>query len=151
MSQNQTKEQKKEFNMKQVFVMWIRKSKNGRQYVSGVDAAGERLVGFFNGKKKNPKEPDVRIYRVDQDGHTEQDEFTSLWMNVSKNNKKYLTGKVGGQRVVGFINNKATTSGKIPYFTVYESDSEPPKKEDKPAGDGFMNIPDGIDEELPFS
>lgn len=150
MSQNQTTEQKKEFNMKQVFVMWIRKSKTGKQYVTGRDAAGERLVGFFNGKKKNPKEPDVRIYRVDQDGHTEQDEFTSLWMNVSKNNKKYLTGKVAGQRVVGFINSKATTTSKTPYFTVYESESEPPKKEET-SSDGFMNIPDGLDEELPFS
>ena len=61
---SKTAEQKKEFNMKQIFVMWIRKGDNGKQYVSGVDAAGERLVGFFNGKKKNPKEPDLRIYRV---------------------------------------------------------------------------------------
>lgn len=150
MSQNQTKEQKKEFNMKQVFAMWIHKSKKGGKYLTGVSVEGERLVGFFNGKKKNPKEPDVRIYQLDHNGHTQQDEFTSLWMNVSKNMKKYLTGKVGQQRVVGFINN-IETSGTRPYFTVYESVTEPPKKEDKHGVDGFMSLPDGNDEELPFS
>ena len=89
MSRNQkTAEQKKEFTMEQLFTMWLKKGKTGTQYLSGVDAAGNRLVGFFNGKKQNPKEPDVRIYHVDEEGKAEKDEFTSLWVNISKNDKK---------------------------------------------------------------
>ena len=137
--------QKTEFTMKQVFALWIKKSKNGTQYLTGRDAAGERLVGFFNGKKQNPKEPDVRIYTVDAEGNTSKEEYVSLWANVSKNEKTYFSGKIGEMRVVGFINKKAKVDGKVPYISVYESASEPPKKEPE-----FESIPDGVDEALPF-
>ena len=135
--------EKKEFNMKQVFAMCLKKSKAGKQYLSGYDDIG-RLVGFFNGKKKNPKEPDVRIYRVSEDGG-ENKEYTALWVNVSKNGKKFLTGKIDDVKVVGFINASATPEGKRPYFSVYESEATPQKKAD---ADGFMPV--DTKEELPF-
>lgn len=145
MSTTATKEQKTEFTMKQVFAMWLKKSKSGKQYFSGKSADGKYLVGFLNGKKKNPKEPDVRIYEQVKEGE-EQKEYCSLWMNVSKNEKKYLSGKVGDVKVVGFINQKATADGKQPYFSIYESDSTPKTKED---ASGFMQV-DETKEELPF-
>lgn len=123
--------EKKEFNMKEVFTMWLKKNEKGTQYLSGKTPDGLRLVGFFNGKKKNPKEPDVRIYEVDKDGKLSEKELTSLWVNVSKKDKKYLSGKVGDMRVVGFINTKAEANGKRPYFSVYESDSTPKPQEEK--------------------
>ena len=144
-----TQEQKKQFNMEQVMTMWLKKGKSGTMFVTGVDAAGSKIIGFFNGKKQNPKEPDVRIYYLDENGKAEQEEYTSLWMNVSKNDKKYLSGKIGTQKVVGFINNKAKANGKVPYFSVYISNAEPPKKKEEKE-EPFMNIPDNIDEELPF-
>lgn len=121
--------EKKEFNMKEVFTMWLKKNDKGNQYLSGKTPDGLRLVGFFNGKKKNPKEPDVRIYEVDADGKRKEEELTSLWVNISKNDKKYLSGKVGEMRVVGFINSKAEPNGKRPYFSCYESDSTPKAQE----------------------
>ena len=147
-----TQEQKTEFNMTQIFAMWLKKSKSGSKYLTGKDADGNRLVGFFNGKKQNPKEPDVRIYQMNEEGEMSKEEYTSLWVNVSKNEKKYLSGKIGEMKVVGFINAKATADGKRPYFSVYESSSEPPKKEEtaKPEKEEFINIPDNIGEELPF-
>ena len=151
-AQKQTTE-KKEFNMNQLFAMWINKSKAGKNYLSGKDSDGRKLIGFFNGKKQNPKEPDVRIYEVLDNGEVSKNEFTSLWVNVSANGKKYLSGKIGEHRVVGFINSKATVDGKVPYFSIYESDSEPKKEEKKQeAADpvNFVNVPEGEQEVLPF-
>ena len=112
---------KKEFKMKEVFTLCLNKNNKGTQYLTGKTPDGLRLVGFFNGKKKNPKEPDVRIYETDKEGNLKDDELVSLWVNISKNDKKYLSGKIGEMRVVGFINSKAEPNGKIPYITVYES------------------------------
>ena len=110
---------KKEEFKTPLLTMWIQKSKDGsKQYLSGVDASGKRYIGFINGKKKNPKEPDIRIYTQEDD---KLQEFTGFWVNVSKNGKKYLSGKMFGERIVGFINSKATVGGKIPYFSIYES------------------------------
>lgn len=120
----------KKFEMKEVFTMWLKKNDKGTQYLSGKTPDGLRLVGFFNGKKKNPKEPDVRIYEIDKDGNMKKEELTSLWVNVSKNDKKYLSGKVGDMKIVGFINSKGEENGKYPYFSVYESESTPKPKEE---------------------
>ena len=124
---NQTKETKKQFEMEQAFAMWKKKSESGSTYFTGSSATGERLIGFYNGKKKNPKEPDVRIYYYVKGGKLEQ-EFCSMWVNLSKNEKKYLSGKMSNnKKVVGFINEKATE--KQPYFSVYFSEGEPKAKE----------------------
>ena len=122
--------EKKEFKMTQVFAMWLKESKDGLKYLSGKTEDGQFLTGFFNGKKQNPKEPDVRIYFSGEQGEKLK-EYTSLWVNVSKNDKKYLSGKVGEMRVVGFINDKVEAGGKRPYFSVYESDSTPEAKQEE--------------------
>lgn len=125
---------KKEFTMVEEFTMWLKAGKGG-QYLSGKTPDGTTLIGFINGKKKNPKEPDMRIYKRDKDGKAEKEEFTSLWVNESKNGKKYLTGKLGDKRIVGFIYEGVKPDGKKPYFSVYESDSTPKPQEQVKAED----------------
>ena len=56
---------------------------NNVEYFTGKTDGGERLVGFFNGKKQNPKEPDVRIYKVDSECKAVKEEYCSLWTNAS--------------------------------------------------------------------
>lgn len=127
--------EKKVFNLEQVFALWRQKTKDGKKtYFSG-KIGEEYLTGFYNTKKQNPKEPDIRIYKRDEEGNLSKEEFVSLWCNVTKNGKKLLSGKIDGRRVIGFIN----TSGneKAPYISVYWSDetgseTEEPKKETKP-------------------
>lgn len=119
---------KKEFTLKQVFAMWKRKSKNGATYFVGKDVDGREIRGFYNGKKQNPKEPDIRIYHLTEKGEIEKEVYVSLWCNAKENGKKYLSGKIDGARVVGFINAKATPENKQPYFSVYWSDQAEEKK-----------------------
>jgi uncharacterized protein (DUF736 family) len=122
-----TVEKKKEFTMEQVVALWKKESKNGNPYFSGVAYPDEVYVtGFFNTNKKNPKEPDLRIYLNTKDG-IEKEEWLSLWCNVSANGKKYLTGKLGKKRVVGFINEK--DNSKAPYVRVYFSEDRQQKIE----------------------
>lgn len=114
---------KKEFNLRQVFAMWKRASKNGNTYFSGKDAEGKEIRGFYNTDKKNPNEPDIRIYHLTESGELEKEPFISLWCNAKESGKKYLSGKIDGKRVVGFINTKSTAENKQPYFSVYWSDT----------------------------
>lgn len=130
MAKNETTSNKKEFTMEQVFAMWINKAKSGMTYFTG-KAGDVKLVGYTNGKKKNPKEPDVRIYTVDGEGKLSEETYLSLWVNVSKNGKKYLSGKLNDKKVVGWFNDKATPEGKLPYFSIYYSNGEPQKKEEE--------------------
>ena len=143
---------KKEFNLTPVLTMWIYKGKNGVKYLSGKTDVPEgdtsvKLKGFFNGKKKNPKEPDIRIYKQLEKGVLEKDEFISLWVKVSKGDKKYLSGKLGDKWVTGFFNSKAEIGGIIPYFTIYFSDSEK-VEENSSAPGGYEEVDDNND--LPF-
>lgn len=153
-TKQRTEGKKMEFKMSEVLAMWKYKSTNGRPYFSGsgrMEAGTEgKYIGFYNGKKKNPKEPDIRIYRRNDEG-LEKDEFLSLWCNVSeKTGKKYLTGRLGDRRVVGFINEKS--DGKRSYFSVYFSEekaSDGSVKEKKP--DPVQEpIQEEIDDDLPF-
>lgn len=145
---------KKEFNLTPVLTMWIYKGKNNVKYLSGKTDVPEghtsvKLKGFFNGKKKNPKEPDIRIYKQLDKGVLEKDEFISLWVKVSKGGKKYLSGKLGDKWVTGFFNSKAEIGGIIPYFTIYLSDSEKAEgKTDVP--EVVEEITDDVDNDLPF-
>ena len=109
----------KAFTMNQAFALWKKKSKNGNTYFTG-----KGIRGFFNTNKKNPKEPDLRVYMTTEDGSLSETPLVSMWCNVSKNGKKYLTGKLEGKRVVGFIND--TDNDKRPYVSCYFSeDTEP--------------------------
>ena len=132
---------KKEFTMKPVFTMWIKESKGGKKYLSGKTESGEFLTGFLNGKKKNPKEPDVRVYYSGKDGE-ELKEYASLWVNVSKTDKKYLSGNALGMKIVGFINSKAEVGSKLPYFSCYESTPKEVPNDSEPCEE--------VDTDLPF-
>lgn len=123
--------------MTPVFALWKKTGKNGTHYFSGKTETGTFLTAFFNGQKKNPKEPDVRVYTQDKDHNLSKEEYVSLWVNVAKSGRKYLTGKIGDKRVVGFINDKA--EGNRPYVSVYWSEDdaqgkqpEQPKYEEVP-------------------
>lgn len=110
----------------QIFAMWKRTGKNGNSYFTG-KLKDQEIRGFYNTDKKNLKEPDIRIYGVDGNHKLTKEEIISLWCNATKNGKKILTGKLNGEKVVGFINANATDENKQPYFSVYFSE----EKEDK--------------------
>lgn len=144
------KVQEKEFNLKQAVTLWIYKSKKGSKYLSGVTAEGEKVTGFFNKDKQNPKEPDIRLYTRDNEGNTSKDVFLALWCNVKDgSDKKYLSGKIGDKRVVGFFNSKAEIDGVIPYINIYFSeDQEQLKVEAEEKEPEYEEV--GEDDDLPF-
>lgn len=126
MSATKKAENKKEFTMVQVFALWKNKAKSGKEYFTGKTADGLKLTGFFNSKKKNPKEPDLRVYTHDSNGDLNKEVYVSLWCNVSKNGNKFLTGKIGDKRIVGFI--RKTDNEKAPYVSVYYSEDKEPEQ-----------------------
>ena len=114
----------------QVFALWKRMSKEGKTYFTGKYEEAE-VRAFYNSKKQNPKEPDMRIYVLDANKNLSKDELSSLWCNVSKSGKKYLTGKLNGKRVVGFINVNATAENKQPYISLYWSEEKEQEEQKK--------------------
>ena len=121
--------QKKEFTLEQVFAMWKKTGKSGKTYFSG-KLGEEWLTGFYNTNKKNPKEPDIRVY-INMEGEEENKEFVSLWCNVTKAGKKILNGKFEGKELIGFINEKASKENKQPYVSVYLKPAKEVAKENK--------------------
>lgn len=115
-----TAEKKQEYTMTDIFALWKKEGKKGTPYFTGKSKEGINLRGFFNTNKKNPKEPDLRVYSINGEGELSKEPIISMWCNVSKNGKKFLTGKLGDKRVVGFINEK--TEGNRPYVTCYYSE-----------------------------
>ena len=142
--QTKAEETKKEFTMEQAGAFWRNRSKAGNTYFSG-GFEQKPCKGFYVTNKKNPKEPDIRIYTVVDDSELSEEPIISLWCNVTKNGKKYLTGKIKKQRFVGFINEKATEENKQPYFSIYYQEDK--KVEEKPKQVKMEEI---TDEELPF-
>ena len=146
----ETKTEVKTFNLERVCTLWINSSKDKKsKYLSGRTAEGVKITGFFNSKdRQNPKEPDIRLsYKkyLDDGKKGSEAEYCALWCNATKNGKKYLSGKVDGKRVVGFINSKAEVDGVKPYINLYYSDDQAePKKEDPK----FEEVEAGS--ELPF-
>ena len=112
-------EKKVEFKMEQVCALWKQTSKSGNEYFSGKLEHGTKVNGFYNTDKKNPKEPDLRIYPVGEDKKMAKEPVISMWVNVSKTKSKYLTGKLGEKRVVGFISK--SENEKAPYLNIYFS------------------------------
>ena len=85
-----TQEKQVKVNVKEAFTLWKNTSKDGKTtYFTGVSRTGCKLVGFYNGKKKNPNEPDLRIYAQPEEGNA-SDELAALWVKESKAGKKYL-------------------------------------------------------------
>lgn len=109
----------KEFKLNQVLALWKKTSKSGNTFFTG-KAGDDNVVGFYNGKKKNPKEPDLRVYKVDSEGKAEKEEMISLWAKVSKKGTKYLSGKLGDKFITGFI--RTSDNERAPYITVYFSE-----------------------------
>lgn len=108
--------------MEQVCALWKHKAKSGTKYFTGKTNDVD-VVAFYNTDKKNPKEPDLRIYaQIKEEGKTKRgEEICSLWVSVSeKTQKKYLSGKLNDQRVVGFIYEGENE--KAPYISVYLSE-----------------------------
>ena len=109
----------KDTNLIECITLWIHESKNGVEYLSGNlsdELRGGRVIGFFNSKKKNPKEPDVRVYSVDKDGNQDV-EIASLWENISIAENRYLLGKTNeNENIIGFYDEK---QAKKPYIRIY--------------------------------
>ena len=145
----------KKTTMTEIGAMWKRKSKKGTPYYSGKTNAGMELVAFYNTNKKDLKEPDLKVYTKDREGNTDKKEWLVLWCNSTKDGKKkYLSGKLGEKRVVGFFNPKATEENKQPYFHLYYSEDKPQdntqqtQQQAKAAQTHFEEI--GTDDDLPF-
>lgn len=109
------------FNLTEAFVLWKNTSKSGNAYLSGSTNKDERgnsvrLIGYFNTNKKNPKEPDLRIYDIGPTGN-QGIEVCSLWENISKNEKRYLTGITNdSEKIIAFYQE---VEEKRPYIKAY--------------------------------
>ena len=118
MTENNT--EKKEVKLTEAFILWLHKSKSGNEYLSGKtdeSIGNARIVGYFNTMKKNPKEPDIRIYTLDSEGHQDK-EIADLWENEGKNKTRYLSGTSDEkEKLVGFYGDKK--EDKKPYIRVY--------------------------------
>lgn len=115
---NKEMEVKKEFDLKEAFALWERTSQAGNKYLTGkVDDL--KLIAFLNKEKKNEKEPDIRIYTIEND-EISKEAVASLWKNLSKNNRYYLTGIDNeGLRLVGFYNEQIMDFPDRPLIRVY--------------------------------
>lgn len=115
---NKEYEVKKEFDLKEAFALWERTSQAGNKYLTGkVDDL--KLIAFLNKEKKNEKEPDIRIYTIEND-EISKEAVASLWKNLSKNNRYYLTGIDNeGLRLVGFYNEQIMEFPDRPLIRVY--------------------------------
>lgn len=107
--------------LKECFVLWRNESKSGNHYLKGYTPeevnGGISVVGYFNSKKKNPKEPDIRVYEIDSEGK-QGNEIAALWENISKNDKRYLTGSTNDKEdLVGFYGDEKHENR--PYIKVY--------------------------------
>lgn len=101
------------------FVLWINTSKAGNEYLTGIlneELGKGKIIGYFNTNKKNPKEPDIRIYTLDTENKNNK-EIADLWDSISKTGNEYLTGTSDEQeRLIGFYGEKNV---KTPYIRVY--------------------------------
>lgn len=124
--EKEVKEEVKEeskFNLEEAFTMWKNVTKTGKHILKGHDLHGNKLVGFFNTLKKNPKEPDIRICEINFDSEgkeTTGKELCALWTYVAKSGKSYFTGTTDEKEmIVAFINEESETDDKKPYLKGY--------------------------------
>ena len=116
----ETKTERKEFNLEEAFVLWQNESKNKTMYLSGFTSeklGKKKLLGYFNTKKNNPKEPDIRVYELDSEGKQGK-EVVALWESISKQNVRYLTGTTDEkEKLIAFYGNEHEE--KRPYIRAY--------------------------------
>ena len=61
------------------------------------------FIGKWNFGKKNPKEPDLRLYYEDLNGGWEKQDFLSLWLKKSTTGREYFIGNRDGITYIGLI------------------------------------------------
>lgn len=138
---------KREFQMEDLGALWLKIGQNGGQYLSG-KVNGVSVMGFVNKENKNEKQPDITLYQI-KDGKREQTSFTAFWVNTSKDGKrKYLTGKIGDLKIVGFFVKEGGVNTKRPYISLYESKMMDDTKVKKPATNKAKKATEA--EQLPF-
>lgn len=115
------KEEVKKTKLEEAFALWRHGAKSGASYLTGNTSeaqTGLKLVGYFNGRKKNPKEPDIRVYSLDEEGKQDK-EVCSLWERVSKYGNQYLTGTTDDkEKIIAFYDNLDMKSNR-PYIRAY--------------------------------
>ena len=125
------KETKKDEGVKELkgaFVLWDQKSKTGTKYLSGQTSLPEgeegfRVIAFYNTNKKNPKEPDIRVYAVNDEGK-QGDEVAALWESLSKNNARYLTGSDNEKKNIIAFYTDLKKHPDAPIIRAYYKDEE---------------------------
>lgn len=114
------KDEVKESNLKELCTLWEHVTENQLRYLSGrlsEELKFDKVIAFYNLNKKNEKEPDVRVYSLDESNKTDTN-IISLWDAVSKQNVKYYTGVTNdNEKVVAFINNE--NDEKQPRIRIY--------------------------------
>lgn len=115
------KEEVEKTKLEEAFALWRHEAKSGASYLTGNTPeaqTGLKLVGYFNSKKRNPKEPDIRVYSLDEEGNQDK-EVCSMWENVSKDGNQYLTGTTDDkEKIIAFYDNLDMKS-KRPYIRAY--------------------------------
>lgn len=107
--------------LKEAFALWNNTAKSGNEYLTG-KCEDMKLIGFFNKEKKNEKEPDIRIYIIEND-EISKEAVASLWKNVSKGGNYYLSGTDNeNNKLVGFYNTKFIEFPNRPFIRVYYSE-----------------------------
>lgn len=122
----ETKEKEvKENNMKELCILWHHKTETEVEYLSGnlsEELKFQKVIAFYNKNKKNEKEPDIRVYSLDEENRKDT-QIISLWNQVSKSNLKYLSGKTNeNEDVVAFYNQDDDI--KKPRIKVYLKESK---------------------------
>lgn len=115
----------KENSMKELCILWHHKTESEVEYLSGnlsEELKYQKVIAFYNKNKKNEKEPDIRVYSLD-DENKKDVQIISLWNQVSKSNLKYLSGKTNeNEDVVAFYNQDDDI--KKPRIKVYLKESK---------------------------
>lgn len=115
---NKEVEVKKEFDLEEAFALWDHVAKSGDHYLTGT-IDNMKLICFYNKEKKNEKEPDYRVYILEND-EISKEAVASLWRNISKSNKFYLSGKDNeDKKLVGFYNDNFVEFPNRPLIRVY--------------------------------
>lgn len=113
------KEEKEKFDLQECFTLWLNTSKEGNKYLTGYDFNKNRIIGFYNKKKVNDKQPSIRIYGVDEEGKTTNEEIITLWDTTFKTSGK--TGLSGvtneNEKLIAFYGDEKET--KKPYIKGY--------------------------------
>ena len=115
------KEEKEKFDLQECFTLWLNTSKEGNKYLTGYDFNKNRIIGFYNKKKVNDKQPSIRIYGVDEEGKTTNEEIITLWDTTFKTSGKAgLSGVTNeNEKLIAFYGEESDT--KRPYIKGYFS------------------------------